>query len=431
MSSPARTSTAAAPAEKQPAASPEAGAHAAAGARGPALAAQRRRIEAAFGPAVQLAEEPPAPNRTGMPDALKAGIESLSGMDMSAVRVHRDSPQPRQLNALAFAQGNDIHLGPGQEKHLPHEAWHIVQQRQGRVQPTLDVGGVPVNDNAGLEKEADAMGASALSSATQRRALGAPAPKAAPGAAQLRVAQLSPATDKLDAGDAIMNKTTGYQDHVTNAVNGYTLKIRQLDDTGDSTYEQHAFRMASGYKTWTENYYNKTQAYLYEAQKAGQHTNVTGHGNQNRFAMLGEDTDLEPDLAVSVEQFGPGQGGVPQVQSRTNEAVEIKASTSPEYASVDKLAGAGMKQLHKRELTGNFQSLRLELHNDSEVNHWPITDHAFANTYYGNFQNISRGAMNQRLNERMASLAVNEGIALPVHVTAEHGGNVYGSTRIN
>jgi hypothetical protein len=25
---------------------------------------------------------------------------------------------------------------PGQEQHLPHEAWHVVQQKQGRVKPT-------------------------------------------------------------------------------------------------------------------------------------------------------------------------------------------------------------------------------------------------------------------------------------------------------
>jgi len=108
-------------------------------------------------------------NRTGMPDALKAGIESLSGMDMSGVRVHTNSPQPAQLNALAYAQGNDIHLAPGQDSHLPHEAWHVVQQRQGRVQPTLDVGGKPVNDNPGLEHEADVMGAKALQRARAPR----------------------------------------------------------------------------------------------------------------------------------------------------------------------------------------------------------------------------------------------------------------------
>lgn len=115
-------------------------------------------------PVAQAKEETaaPAPNRTGMPDALKSGIESLSGMDLSDVRVHRNSSEPAQLNALAYAQGNDVHLGPGQEQHLPHEAWHVVQQRQGRVAPTMQMAGVPVNDDAGLEAEADAMGAKAM-----------------------------------------------------------------------------------------------------------------------------------------------------------------------------------------------------------------------------------------------------------------------------
>jgi len=104
-------------------------------------------------------------NNTGMPDNLKSGIENLSGMDMSDVKVHYNSSQPAQLSALAYAQGNDIHVGPGQEKHLPHEAWHVVQQRQGRVQPTMQMKeSIPVNDDPGLEHEADVMGAKALNS---------------------------------------------------------------------------------------------------------------------------------------------------------------------------------------------------------------------------------------------------------------------------
>src|SRR5438876_185374 len=48
---------------------------------------------------------------------------------------------------------------PGQARHLPHEAWHVVQQAQGRVRPTLQLkAGVAVNDDAGLEHEADVMG---------------------------------------------------------------------------------------------------------------------------------------------------------------------------------------------------------------------------------------------------------------------------------
>lgn len=112
----------------------------------------------------QLEQQPSAkPNNTGLPDNLKTGIESLSGMSMDSVQVHYNSSQPAQLNALAYAQGTDIHVAPGQEQHLPHEAWHVVQQAQGRVQPTMQMkDGVPVNDDRGLEHEADVMGAKAL-----------------------------------------------------------------------------------------------------------------------------------------------------------------------------------------------------------------------------------------------------------------------------
>lgn len=102
-------------------------------------------------------------NNTGLPDKLKSGIESLSGMSMDHVKVHYNSSQPAQLNALAYAQGSEIHVAPGQEQHLPHEAWHVVQQAQGRVKPTMQMkDGVPVNDDAGLEHEADVMGTKAV-----------------------------------------------------------------------------------------------------------------------------------------------------------------------------------------------------------------------------------------------------------------------------
>lgn len=101
-------------------------------------------------------------NDTGLPDNLKSGIENLSGHSMDDVKVHYNSSKPTQLNAHAYAQGTDIHVASGQEKHLPHEAWHVVQQKQGRVQPTLQMQGVAVNDDVGLEKEADVMGEKAM-----------------------------------------------------------------------------------------------------------------------------------------------------------------------------------------------------------------------------------------------------------------------------
>ncbi len=100
----------------------------------------------------------PQPNRTGLPDALKSGIEALSGLALDDVRVRFNSARPAQLDALAYTQGSEIHVAPGQERHLPHEAWHVVQQRQGRVRPTRQLAGKQINDDAGLEHEADVMG---------------------------------------------------------------------------------------------------------------------------------------------------------------------------------------------------------------------------------------------------------------------------------
>ncbi|GEM_PF-2922740 len=102
------------------------------------------------------------PNNTGLPDNLKIGIENLSGYNIDDVKVHYNSDKPAQLQALAYAQGTDIHLAPREEKRLPHEAWHVVQQKQGRVKPTVQMQGIQVNDNEELEHEADVMGEKAV-----------------------------------------------------------------------------------------------------------------------------------------------------------------------------------------------------------------------------------------------------------------------------
>lgn len=118
-----------------------------------------QRAASADGPATASTSQA---NQTGLPGGLKSGVEALSGLSMDHVRVHRNSPRPAQLQAHAFTQGSDIHVAPGQERHLPHEAWHVVQQAQGRVRPTMQMkGGIPLNDDAGLEREADVMGARA------------------------------------------------------------------------------------------------------------------------------------------------------------------------------------------------------------------------------------------------------------------------------
>jgi hypothetical protein len=105
----------------------------------------------------------PRRNDTGLPDALRAGVEALSGISLDDVEVHHNSAAPALLNAAAYAQGTHIHVAPGQEQHLPHEAWHVVQQALGRVEPTTQMkSGALVNNDTKLEREADVMGERAL-----------------------------------------------------------------------------------------------------------------------------------------------------------------------------------------------------------------------------------------------------------------------------
>jgi Domain of unknown function (DUF4157) len=98
----------------------------------------------------------------GLPGTLRSSIENLSGVALDNVKVHYNSSKPAQFQAQAYAQGSEIYLAPGREQHLPHEAWHVVQQRRGRVRPTTQMAGMGVNDDARLEQEANAMGARAL-----------------------------------------------------------------------------------------------------------------------------------------------------------------------------------------------------------------------------------------------------------------------------
>lgn len=108
-------------------------------------------------------------NNTGIPDAVKQRMEDSFGTDFSSVRVHPESSKAPEVGALAYTQGSDIHFAPGQFKPdtsagqqlLGHELTHVIQQSEGRVQPTTEIGGMSVNDDVSLEHEADVLGAKA------------------------------------------------------------------------------------------------------------------------------------------------------------------------------------------------------------------------------------------------------------------------------
>ncbi|MCP4686585.1 MAG: DUF4157 domain-containing protein [Desulfobacterales bacterium] len=133
----------------------------------------KQRKEAARRAPREYAGTPPAPppvqrseNTTGMPDHVKERAENSFNADFSGVKIHANSSKAPSVGAVAYTQGADIHFAPGAftpgtaagQRLLGHELAHVVQQSEGRVQPTIEVNGMPVNDSPALEREADLMG---------------------------------------------------------------------------------------------------------------------------------------------------------------------------------------------------------------------------------------------------------------------------------
>ena len=130
-------------------------------------AVQRQPEEEEELPAAAKFEKPlqRKPTNTGMPEEVQAKMEGAFNTSFSDVKVHADSSKAPEVGALAYTQGTDIHFAPGQyqpdtgkgQQLLGHELTHVVQQSEGKVQPTTEVAGMPVNDNPSLERKADEM----------------------------------------------------------------------------------------------------------------------------------------------------------------------------------------------------------------------------------------------------------------------------------
>jgi hypothetical protein len=160
------------------------------------------------------------PQAGQLPAVVQAKMENTMGEDFSGVNIHQNSAEATGMNALAFTQGENVHFAPGQynpgtrsgQELIGHEFAHVKQQRQGRVQTSVQMKGRNVNNDSSLEAEADALG---------RRAAGA---SAEPGSAALglrraisssktgNVVQMMP---KTDYGEF---KTTSYSDVSTYGV---------------------------------------------------------------------------------------------------------------------------------------------------------------------------------------------------------------------
>jgi hypothetical protein len=104
-------------------------------------------------------------NSQSLPPRAHRAMERLSGVDLSSLSIHAESPLPATFGARAFVCGDQIHFAPGEYDPLTSEGWrvlghevaHVVQQRLGRVarQPGS---GSPLVSDPGLEAEADAAG---------------------------------------------------------------------------------------------------------------------------------------------------------------------------------------------------------------------------------------------------------------------------------
>lgn len=172
----------------------------------------------------------------GLPRSLRRGVENLSGVALDNVKVHYNSAKPAQVQAQAYAQGSEIHLAPGQERHLAHEVWHVVQQRQGRVAPTTQMkqGGTAINDDVQLEHEADVMGNKAAHAE----------PRADTGGATTDVAT----SDTLQDGGIVQRKM-GFEFEAGRNVFTKNRRRREPLDRKDVAYDGGDFRLEadSGY----------------------------------------------------------------------------------------------------------------------------------------------------------------------------------------
>ncbi|HAS46342.1 MAG TPA: hypothetical protein DCS93_38025 [Microscillaceae bacterium] len=99
---------------------------------------------------------------------IKHNVSVLKGQDVTQAKVHYNSSEPAKINAAAYAQGNEVHLASGQEKHLGHELTHVAQQMGGQVTANQQAnnGLVNINDDPKLEKEADEIGTKASQGTT-------------------------------------------------------------------------------------------------------------------------------------------------------------------------------------------------------------------------------------------------------------------------
>jgi ribosomal protein S18 acetylase RimI-like enzyme len=167
-------------------------------------------VQTAPEPAPTLQRSPTAQGGRSIPAPVRQKMEQAFNTSFADVKVHEGN-HANSLGAIAYTQGSHIHFASGKynpdtssgQALLGHELAHVVQQRQGRVKPTGQVKGLPLNDNPALEQEADRLGLKAAQSQTavQRK------PKTIQKTSQYEIAAPKPSDDGYQEITALSSET--------------------------------------------------------------------------------------------------------------------------------------------------------------------------------------------------------------------------------
>jgi len=304
-----------------------------------------------------VAQTKPQSNPNGLPADLQSGLETLSGYDMSDVTVNYNSARPSSFGAHAVAQGHNIDLGPGQEKHLPHEAWHVVQQKQGRVHADGNMAGTPVNTDPSLESEADMMGARALQVLSSKQGESALVqPSHTVVEKPIQGAWYDPLAVSEKIFRSFNNETYDKDDEVEAfseevKTSGLSAIKTGKNATAKKEAETKFGLISHGLEEWTKSTTSAAKAYYTEFDEA---KDASGGAWNKVYFGISDFTD--PDFMIE-DDYGK------------KEAHEVKYITADTQGSVDTHLRKANTQLRSRTAA----TLIADIHIDSAKNPWPYT----------------------------------------------------------
>jgi LysM repeat protein len=193
----------------------------------------------------------------------------------------------------------------GGQELLGHELTHVVQQREGRVQPTKQGKGIAVNDNPTLENEADVMG---------KRAAGGKA-VVVKGTSQTNFVQ---ARTKQD----VINDIAQYDEYIKAASVYYNVPVNQIkaiiavESGGKSEASSGAaFGLMQVTKsTWkyVQKKYSELNAYDFDSYWRNPKVNIM-FGTavfKGKMKTVGVGTDNENFASLAITAYNAGEGTV-------------------------------------------------------------------------------------------------------------------------